>query len=118
MAVTVLTSGVQYIQRMLVAAAKLSSAIAGALPTDKLIAVASKLPGFVPGKEPLAFIRAAIFNCKVNAVLSVIMMALAIIICTDCAIKWVGILKSPSKPDDIEPDRDLMGLAEGTEISD
>lgn len=118
MAVTVLTSGVQYIQRMLGAASKLSGAIAGTVPTDKLIAIASKLPGFGSDKDPLAFIQTVIFNSKVNTVLTIIMMALAITICTDCAIKWVGILKSPSQPDEPEPERDLLRLAEGTEIND
>ncbi|MCL5103062.1 MAG: carbon starvation protein A [Armatimonadetes bacterium] len=55
----------------------------------------------------------------VKATLTIIMMALAVIVSTDCAIKWVRILQCPHCPDlETEPTGDLMALAEGTEIAD
>ena len=55
----------------------------------------------------------------VKATLTIIMMALAAVVCCDCAIKWVRILSCPTCPsDESDPDRDLMRLAEGTEVSD
>ncbi len=57
---------------------------------------------------------------RVNATLTIIMMILAVVICFDCISKWLRILSGPSGPgsDEIEPKRDLMRLAEGTEISE
>jgi len=83
MAVTVLTSGVQYTLRML----------AG------------------PHVDPT--------GDYVKIALTIIMMALAIIVSSDCVLKWVRMLRCPSCPvTEGEPERDLMGLAEGTEVSD
>lgn len=80
MAVTVMTSGVQYTGKMLLPA---------------------------PDGDP------------VKAVLTIIMMALAVIICFDCAAKWIRILSGGAGPGDEDtPKRDLMGLAEGVEIAD
>jgi carbon starvation protein len=53
-----------------------------------------------------------------KAALTIMMMLLAITICTDCVIKWVGILTRPSSAEEAAPERDLLTLAEGTEISD
>jgi len=55
----------------------------------------------------------------VKVVLTVVMMALAVIICVGCISRWVHILRCPTCPsDETTPDRDLMGLAEGVEVSD
>ena len=55
----------------------------------------------------------------VKGTLTIIMMALAIIVSTDCFIKWVKILSNRDKfIDEVEPERDLMALAEGTDIGD
>lgn len=55
----------------------------------------------------------------VKAALTIIMMALAVVISCDCVVKWIRILRCPACPsDEVQPERDLMGLAEGTDISD
>jgi hypothetical protein len=54
----------------------------------------------------------------VKGSLTIIMMALAVIVSVDCAIKWVRILKCPKCPTGSNPDRDLMGLAQGIDIKD
>ncbi len=54
-----------------------------------------------------------------NAALTAIMMALAFIVSLDCIIKWVRSLRCPHCPvQEIEPQGDLMGLADGVEIKD
>jgi len=50
--------------------------------------------------------------------LTIIMMVLAIIISVDCAIKWCRELKCPKCEPEVEPQRDLMGLADGVDIND
>lgn len=56
---------------------------------------------------------------RVNAVLTIIMMVLAVVICCDCFVKWVRILRCPACPsDETDPDRDLLRLADGTDIAD
>jgi len=80
MAVTVMTSGVQYTTQMLQPA-----------PNGDIL----------------------------KASLTIIMMVLAVIISFDCITKWVRILGGHSGPDDEhKPDRDLMRLAEGTEVAE
>jgi len=81
MMVTVLTSGVQFTQRMLT------------LPS--------------PDGDP------------VKAILTIVMMVLAVIICGDSVVKWRRILCGTCGPlPEYEPEGDLMKLAEGTEVSE
>lgn len=54
----------------------------------------------------------------VKAVLTIIMMTLASIVIVDSVVKWIRILRCPSRPAEEEPDRDLMELAEGVDVSD
>ena len=54
----------------------------------------------------------------VKASLTIIMMALAVIVSFDCALKWIKELRCPKCAKEMEPERDLMGLAEGTDIQD
>jgi len=55
----------------------------------------------------------------VKGVLTVAMMALAVVICSACATSWHRILSGRGEPvPEVEPADDLMALAEGTEISD
>jgi carbon starvation protein len=55
----------------------------------------------------------------VKAVLTIIMMTLAVVICTICAARWVRILSGAEKRlGDMEPERDLMALAEGVDLPD
>jgi len=55
----------------------------------------------------------------VKLVLTVIMMLLAAIINGVCVVKWVTILRTPPGKLSIEePDRDLMGLADGIDLND
>ncbi len=55
----------------------------------------------------------------VKLILTVIMMVLAVIIITACAKTWIAKLRCPPcMPDEQEPDRDLMKLADGVEIQD
>jgi carbon starvation protein len=80
MAVTVLTSGVQFSHKVLFLA-----------PT----------PDYVKG------------------VLTIAMMVLAVIVCVACVIKWSQILTGKcGRMCELEPDGDLMQLAEGTEVAD
>lgn len=76
LAVTVLTSGVQYTQKI--------------LPERNYI----------------------------NAVLTVIMMMLAVIVSLDCVIKWIKLIPAPFRYQESETERDLMVLADGIDISD
>ena len=81
LAVTILTSGVQYSRKMLT------------------------LPA--PDGDP------------VKAVLTIVMMALAVIVISICAVKWVRILTGCEKCEqEAEPTSDLMALAEGVDVSD
>jgi carbon starvation protein len=83
MAVTVLTSGVQYTLKML----------AG------------------PHTDPI--------GDWVKIILTIIMMALAVTVCSTSAVNWITTLRCPKcQVDESTPERDLMRLAEGTEISD
>ena len=54
----------------------------------------------------------------VKATLTVIMMVLAVVVSVDCARKWVCILTGRECAEEIEPEGDLMALAEGVEVSD
>ena len=54
----------------------------------------------------------------VKATLTVIMMALAVVVSLDCAHKWICILTGRICAEETEPERDLMALAEGVEVSD
>jgi carbon starvation protein len=79
LAVTIMTSGVLYIQKMLTDAA----------------------------------------GDPVKAGLTIVMMALALIVIATCALKWVRILTGrESRITEIEPERDLMAQAQGTDIGD
>ncbi len=118
LAVTIFTSGVQFAQKMLSTASTLSVAIAGSPSAAKLVEIAGKLPGFGPGKDPLKFIQAAILNSRVDAVLTGVMMLLAVIILGSCTISWMKSLTSAKRIREIEPKGDLMALAQGTDISD
>lgn len=54
-----------------------------------------------------------------NATLTIIMMVLTIIVSLDCCAKWIKTLRCPNCPvEEKEPEGDLMGLAQGTEIKD
>ena len=54
-----------------------------------------------------------------KATLTIIMMALAVIVSTDCATKWVKILRCPHCAElETDPKTDRMALAEGTDIAD
>ncbi len=81
MAVTVLTSGVQYTLKMLVG----------------------------PHVDPT--------GDYVKIGLTVIMMALAVIVTSTCLHRWALVLSGRESAEG-EPERDLMGLAEGTDIGD
>jgi len=100
MTVTVLTSAVMNIQSYLADIAKSSAALA------------------VANTAVIAQLEQVIRTRKIDAVLTVIMMALTIIICASCVIKWINILRRPNAPAETEPAGDLMKLAEGTEIMD
>ncbi len=103
MAVTVLTSAVFTAQSMWAAAAK-----------NKLAAAA---PGLDPAAVAQLLQKAS--AAKLDSVLTVIMMTLAIIISVECIRKWINILRTPVLTiHEIEPQADLMKLAEGTEIQD
>ena len=81
LAITILTSGVQYSRKML------------------------SLPA--PDGDP------------VKAVLTIVMMALAVIVISICAVKWIRILTGCEKcAEETEPTGDLMALAEGVDVSD
>ena len=54
----------------------------------------------------------------VKAGLTIIMMALAVIVCVICIHKWIVVLSGRSGGGEIEPERDLMALAGGVEVSD
>jgi carbon starvation protein len=55
----------------------------------------------------------------VKAMLTVIMMLLAVTVSVDCVGRWIGILWWPKNPSaETEPEDDLMGLAEGVDIAD
>ncbi|MCE5315456.1 MAG: carbon starvation protein A [Armatimonadota bacterium] len=54
----------------------------------------------------------------VKGILTIVMMALAVIVSGDCAIKWCRALRCPACATELQPERDLMGLAEGTDIND
>jgi len=54
----------------------------------------------------------------VKATLTVIMMALAVVVSLDCAHKWICTLTGRICVEETEPERDLMALAEGVEVSD
>jgi len=83
MAVTVLTSGVQYTLHML------------AGPHTDLV------------------------GDYVKTALTVTMMVLAVIVCSVSGASWVRTLRCPTCPvDETAPERDLMRLAEGTDIAD
>ena len=55
----------------------------------------------------------------VKAALTIIMMILCVIVISVCGAKWVSELRCPScdKVED-EPERDLMRLADGTDVTD
>jgi len=53
----------------------------------------------------------------VKAGLTAVMMLLTLVVSGDCAIKWVSILGRKAVPE-LAPERDLMGLADGVEISE
>jgi carbon starvation protein len=79
LAVTIMTSGVLYIQKMLTDAA----------------------------------------GDPVKAGLTIVMIALALVVIATCALKWVRILTGrESRITEIEPERDLMAQAQGTDIGD
>ena len=103
MAVTVLTSAVFTAQSMWASAAK------------------NKLAAAVPGLDPAAAAQLLqkASAAKLDSVLTVIMMTLAIIISVECIRKWINILRTPVLTiHENEPQADLMKLAEGTEIQD
>ena len=55
----------------------------------------------------------------VKIVLTVVMMALAVVVTATCFHRWAKILTCPACPsDETEPERDLMRLAEDTDVSD
>lgn len=55
----------------------------------------------------------------VKAALTIVMMALAVIVISICAVKWIRILTGCEKcEEEIEPTGDLMALAEGVDVSD
>ncbi|MHB9035832.1 MAG: carbon starvation CstA family protein [Armatimonadota bacterium] len=54
----------------------------------------------------------------VKGSLTIIMMVLAMIVSVDCAVKWCRMIKCPKCETEVDPDRDLMKLAEGTDIGD
>jgi len=55
----------------------------------------------------------------VKAALTIVMMILCLTVISVCAVKWVGELRCPTCAKvEQEPERDLMRLAEGTDIND
>lgn len=55
----------------------------------------------------------------VKIALAVAIMVLAMIVCVISAVKWIRTLACPEcPPEETEPERDLMRLAEGTDVSD
>jgi carbon starvation protein len=55
----------------------------------------------------------------VKAVLTIVMMALSVIVSCDCMYRWYKILVRKPLPDlDVEPEGDLMGLAQGIDVPD
>ncbi len=115
LSVTIFTAGYLFVQKMLGNASTLAATLASSPSAVKLLETANKLPGFAEGKEPLGFIHGAIVNSRVNAVLTSIMMLLAVVIIVTCVLDWVRPKRSS---DEHEPEGDLMALAEGIDVSD
>ncbi|MCE5199957.1 carbon starvation protein A [bacterium] len=118
MAVTVITSGAQYTGKQLGDAGTLATVVA-TQQGPALTQVAEKLPTYKLGTDPAKAITQAKGRMQVNAFLTIVMMLLTTIICLDCTNKWIRTLCCPTRPSgETDPDRDLMGLAEGTEIKE
>ena len=85
LAVTIFEAGIQFIQKMLATASGLAAIDVKATAAVKLMEIARKLPGFGPGKDIGAVFHAAIVNSRVDAILTGLMMALAVVVMVLCS---------------------------------
>lgn len=124
MTVTVFRAGVDYTQKMVADAGALVSLVSTTSDSGKLLETARTQPTFDPkspltgGNEPAKVIQRSAFNNRLNAALTVVMMALALIVSVSCIRRWVRTIRSPKCPaDEDEPNGDLTAVAEETEVS-
>lgn len=112
---------------------QLLGAVALAIGTTYILRKSHKRAYALTTFTPFVFMAVTVFTSGVQytlkitqgpqpdylkSTLTIMMMALAITICTDCIIKWIGILTRPKPEPETESERDLLRLAEGTDLGE